>query len=102
VETALAHLKTAMQMEVLHCTTVPGVLKELTVFTIVHNLVRLVRWPSAALQPIAVERISCLDALRWLSAPSIGMPLVALIVNPMRPIGRSHASRSGDLRVSLS
>jgi hypothetical protein len=42
VETALAQLKTTMQMEVLHCKTVPGVLKELTVFTIVYNLVRLV------------------------------------------------------------
>jgi Transposase DDE domain len=29
VETALSHLKTAMQMDVLHCKTVPGVLKEL-------------------------------------------------------------------------
>jgi hypothetical protein len=31
VETALAHLKTTMQMDVLHCKTVAGVLKELTV-----------------------------------------------------------------------
>ena len=36
------HLKTTMQMEVWHCKTVPGVLKELTVFAIVYNLVRLV------------------------------------------------------------
>jgi hypothetical protein len=85
VETSLAHLKTTMQMDVLHCKTVPGVLKELTVFAIVYNLVRLVMWPSATLQHTAVERISFLDALRWLSAPSTGMPLVALIVNPVRP-----------------
>jgi hypothetical protein len=32
-----------------------------------------------------VERISFLDALRWLGAPSTGMPLGALIVNPVRP-----------------
>jgi hypothetical protein len=62
------------QMEVLHGKTVPGVLKELTVFTIVYNLVRMVIWQSAALQHIAVERISFLDALRWLSASSTGMP----------------------------
>jgi hypothetical protein len=85
VETALAHLKTTMQMEVWHGKTVPGVLKELTVFTIVDHLVRLVMCQSAALQPTAVERLSVLDALRWLSAPRIGMPLVALIVNPIRP-----------------
>jgi hypothetical protein len=40
---------------------------------------------SAMLQHIGVERMSFLDALRWLSAPSTGMPLGALIVNPARP-----------------
>jgi DDE family transposase len=85
VETSLAQLKTTMRMDVLHCKTVPGVLKELTVFAIVYNLVRLVMRQSAALQHVGVERISFLDALRWLSAPSPGMPLVALIVNPARP-----------------
>jgi hypothetical protein len=74
-----------MQMDVLHCKTVSGVLKELTVFAIVYNLVRMVMGQSAALQHVSVERISFLDALRWLSAPSTGMPLVALIVNPARP-----------------
>jgi Transposase DDE domain len=85
VETALAQLKTRMQMDVLHCKTVPGVLKELTVFAIVYNLVRLVMCQSATLQQIGVERISFLDALRWLGAPSTGMPLEALVVNPARP-----------------
>jgi Transposase DDE domain len=85
VETSLAHLKTTMQMDVLHCKTVPGVLKELTVFAIVYNLVRMVMCQSAGLQHIGVERISFLDALRWLSAPSTGMPLGALLVNPTRP-----------------
>jgi Transposase DDE domain len=85
VETALARLKTRMQMDVLHCKTVPGVLKELTVFAIVYNLVRLVMCQSATLQQIGVERISFLDALRWLGAPSTGMPLEALVVNPARP-----------------
>jgi IS4 transposase len=74
VETSLAQLKTTMQMDVLHCKTVPGVLKELTMFAIVYNLVRLVMRQSATLQHTDVERISFLDALRWLSAPSTGMP----------------------------
>jgi Transposase DDE domain len=85
VETSLAHLKTTMQMDVLHCKTVPGVLKELTIFAIVYNLVRLVMGQSAGLQHIGVERISFLDALRWLSAPRTGVPLAALLVNPTRP-----------------
>ena len=74
VETALAQLKTTMRMDVLHCKTVPGVLKELTVFAIVYNLVHMVMRPSATLQHPAVERISFLDALRWLGAPSTGIP----------------------------
>jgi Transposase DDE domain len=85
VETSLAHLKTTMQMDVLHCKTVSGVLKELTVFAIVYNLVRMVMWHSAMVQHIGVEQISVLDALRWLGAPSTGIPLGALMVNPVRP-----------------
>jgi hypothetical protein len=64
VETALAQLKTTMQMDVLHCKTVPGVLKELTVFAIVYNLVHIVMCQSATLQHLGVERISFLDALQ--------------------------------------
>jgi hypothetical protein len=74
-----------VHMEVLHCKTVPGVLKDLTVFAIVYTLVRLAMWPSATLQHTAVERISFLDALRWLGVPSTGMPLIAMIVTPARP-----------------
>jgi hypothetical protein len=85
VETSLAHLKTTMQMDVLHCKTVPGVLKELMVFAIVYNLVRMVMRQSATLQHTEVERISFLDALRWLSALNPGVPLMTLIVNPARP-----------------
>jgi hypothetical protein len=88
LETSLAQLKTSLQMDVLHCKTVPGVLKELTVFAIVYNLVynlvRLVMCQSATLQHIGVERISFLDALRWLGAPSTGIPLGALLVNPLQ------------------
>jgi hypothetical protein len=85
VETSLAYLKTTMQMDVLRCQTAAGVLKELTIFALVYNLVRMVMGQSAILQHIGVERISFVDALRWLGAPSTGIPLGALIVNPSRP-----------------
>jgi hypothetical protein len=85
VETSLAHLKSTMRMDVLHGKTVPGVLKELTVFAIVYNLVCMVIWHSAMHQRIGVERISFLDARRWLGAPGTGIPLGALLVNPIRP-----------------
>ena len=40
---------------------------------------------SATLQHVGVERISFVDALRWLGAPSTGVPLETLIANPVRP-----------------
>jgi hypothetical protein len=85
IETSLAQLKTSMQMDVLHCKTVSGTLKELTVIALVYNLVRMVMRQSATLQHTAAERISFLDALRWLSTPGTGMPLEALIIIPVRP-----------------
>jgi hypothetical protein len=84
-ETSLTQLKTTMQMDVLHGKTVLGPLKELTVLAMAYNLVRLVMLQSATRQHPTVERISLLDALRWLGAPSTGIPLVGLIVNPIRP-----------------
>jgi len=84
-ETHLGQLKTTMKMDVLHCKTVLGVLKELTIFAIIYNLVRLVMLQSALQQQIEVERISFLDALRWLGAPRSGIPLEELFINPWRP-----------------
>jgi hypothetical protein len=85
VETSRAQLKTTLRMDGLHGQTVPGVLKELTVFAIIDTLVRLVMCQSARLHHLDMERIRFLDALRWLSAPGTGRPLVALIVHPIRP-----------------
>jgi hypothetical protein len=73
-ETSLAHRKTTMRMEVWHGQTGPGVLQELTVLAMVSTLVRLVMWHAAILQHLAVERLSVLDARRWLGAPSSGRP----------------------------
>src|SRR5262245_55514682 len=84
-ETHLGQLKTTMQMDVLHCKTLSGVQKELTVFAILYNLVRLVILQSAKKQQVDLERISFLDALRWLGAPGSGVPLEELLVNPTRP-----------------
>ncbi len=85
VETNLSHLKRTMKMDVLRCETVPGVMKELTMFALVYNLVRVVIWEAAQRQEVDVERISFVDALRWLSNAEAGEPLPKLIVNPLRP-----------------
>ena len=67
VELYLRHLKTTMKMDVLKCKTVDGVLKELTVYAMVYNLVRVVMLEAARRQGREVERISFVDALRWLA-----------------------------------
>ena len=63
IETNLRHLKQTMKMDVLHCETVEGVLKELTVFALVYNMVRAVMCAAADRQGVSVERISFADAL---------------------------------------
>jgi hypothetical protein len=74
-----------MPMEVRRGQTVAGVWKELRVFALVDHLVRMVMGQSAILQPSGVERLSVLATRRWLGAPSTGIPLGALRVNPIRP-----------------
>jgi hypothetical protein len=74
VDTSLAPLKPTRPMEVWHGHTVSGVLKALTGCAIVSTLVRLVRWHAAILPHMGVERSRVRDALRWLSAPSTGIP----------------------------
>jgi hypothetical protein len=85
VETDLAHLKTTLGMDVLRCETEAGVLKEMYVFAIVYNLVRLVMLEASRRQEVPVDRISFVDALRWLSSSPPGVALPQLVVNPHRP-----------------
>ncbi len=85
IETNLRHLKTTMHMDVLRCETVAGVRKELTMFALVYNLVRLVMLAAAERQKVDVERISFVDALRWLAHAQPGAELPSLVVNPYRP-----------------
>jgi hypothetical protein len=85
VETNLRHLKQTLKMDHLRCQTVAGVLKELAMFALVYNLVRLAMHASAWLQGVAPERISFVDALRWLCAENSGKSLANLKINPWRP-----------------
>lgn len=85
LEVNLRHLKQTMHMNVLRCQTVTGVLKELTFFVLVYNLVRSVMVAAASRQHLDPNRISFVDALRWLQR---GQPLDALptlLVHPLRP-----------------
>jgi hypothetical protein len=84
IEVNFRHLKITMKMEVLKCKSVAGVRKELAMFVLVYNMVRLVMLRAARLQGVPPNRVSFADALRWLrDARGDGPP--RLIVNPKRP-----------------
>jgi hypothetical protein len=85
IETNFGHLKTTMGLDVLKCKTVNGVLKELIVFALIYNLVRLVMGQAARRQQVSIARISFIDALRWLASAQDDELLPALVVNPHRP-----------------
>ena len=77
-------------MNVLRCTTVQGVSKELAVYLAAYNLVRLAMLAAARAQRVSPERVSFVDAQRWLLVRLLGLPGVGrLIVNPDRA-GRSQ------------
>ncbi len=73
-----------MQMDVLRCETVEGVLKELAVFSLAYNLVRSVMMESARVQGVEPDRIGLIDAVRWLIGPEGGAEPLTLVVNPAR------------------
>jgi hypothetical protein len=86
IETCFAHLKTTLKMNVLKCKSVDGVMRELAVYLLVYNLVRLVMLRAAQRQRVDVRRISFADAWRWLISRALGLAGVAeLIINPLRP-----------------
>jgi hypothetical protein len=90
VETNFRHLKTTMKMEHLKCHTADGVIKELLMFVLVYNLIRAAMTFAGELQGVDPNRVSFIDAARWLCAqctPPKKKPLtgVDLVVNPARP-----------------
>ncbi|RIK65971.1 MAG: hypothetical protein DCC65_11045 [Planctomycetota bacterium] len=90
VETNLRHLKITLGMDLLHCKSVEGVLKEMWMFALVYNLVRLVMLEAARCRGVEPNRVSFIDAARWLVRAVIdpdaeyAVSLTSLIVNPSR------------------
>jgi len=85
VEENLKALKQTMKMDVLKCKTVDGVLKELTMYALAYNLVRVTMGEAARRQGVAPDRVSFIDALRWLREAEEGEEMPKLVVNPWRP-----------------
>jgi hypothetical protein len=84
-EVNLRHLKHTLGLDVLRSETVAGVTKELHAFVIIYNLVRRIMCSAARAQKVKPERISFIDALRWLRQATPGDRLPELTVNPDRP-----------------
>ncbi len=84
IETSFGHIKTTMKMDVLRCQTVRGILKELTMFLLVYNLVRMTMVEAAEQQGVPVDRISFVDTLRWLATTQHPDILPTLNLVPLR------------------
>ena len=62
IEENLKSLKQTMKMDVLKCMTVDGVLKELTMYALAYNLVRVTMCQAAGRQGVEADRVSFIDA----------------------------------------
>jgi hypothetical protein len=90
IETCFGYLKTTMGMNMLRCRTVAGVEKELAMYLLAYNLVRLAMVRMAGQRRVEVRKVSFIDAMRYLAARMMGLAGVEdLIINPTRP-GRTQ------------
>jgi hypothetical protein len=85
IEINLRHMKQTLRMDVLHCKTVAGVEKELAMFALAYNLIRLVMVRISHEQQLPLNRVSFVDAVRWLEQALTAEPPLRLFVNPNRP-----------------
>ncbi len=85
IEGCFNHLKTTMKMNVLKCKSVEGVMKELAMYLLAYNLIRLAMLREAEARGVSVQRVSFIDAMRWLACRMLGLPGVErLVINPAR------------------
>lgn len=84
VEVNLRHLKQTLHLDVLRSKTVDGIRKELCMIALAYNLVRLVMVEAARRQEVAPDRVSFIDALRWLNSARPDEPLRKLKIHRIR------------------
>ena len=85
VETHFRELKITLKMRKLKSKSAIGARKELAVYALVYNLVHAVMLAAAARQGVTPDRISFIDALRWLWTVGPNETLAELATNPHRP-----------------
>jgi hypothetical protein len=84
IETHFGELKTTLKMRRIKSRTPDGVQREIIVYCLVYNLTHAIMLQAAARQRVAPDRISFIDALRWILSAMPGEPLPNLLVNPRR------------------
>ncbi len=85
VEVDLRDFKITIGLDVLKGQSVDVVMKEVQIFVLVYNLVRLVMLKADRRQRVNPHRLSFIDALRWLQPPKPRQTFADLIINPDRP-----------------
>lgn len=85
IEVDFRHLKQTLGMDILKCKTVDGVMKELYMFGMLYNLVRVTMLEAARRQGVPPDRISFIDVMRWLAGRQPNEPMPRFKVNPWRP-----------------
>jgi hypothetical protein len=94
IETNIRYMKETMGMDTMRCKTVAGVEKELIMYAIAYNLVRMEMVRQGRARHVDPRRMSFIDALRSLAAQAAGprpraqwgddVP-IPLVVNALRP-----------------
>lgn len=85
IETNLNYLKTTLGMDVLRTKSVDNIRKELIVYCIIYNLIRLVMLEAALRLKLPLQRISFIDATRWLLESLFHPHRLILATVPTRP-----------------
>lgn len=97
IEVYFRDIKRTLKMSLTSARTLEGTRKEILAFVLLYNLIRGVMAKAAANQQVPADRISFVDALRWLLWSSPGDDLPVLVVNPVRkrrtPARRIKAGR---------
>lgn len=84
IEVYFRDLKRTLGLSQISAKTVAGARKEVLGFVLLYNLIRGVMQQAAQRQGVDPDRISFIDATRWLLWSDVGDPLAELLINPRR------------------